>query len=424
MERAQEIKERYDAVIVGGGLVGLSLAAALGGAGMTCLVIDAEDPAVSAAEPFDGRSFALARGTCQLLSAIGIWPLIEEQAQPILDIRVSDGKIDHPASPFFLHYSESDLGEGPMGQLVESRVLRRALYRHLATVQSVTLLAPMKVEAVSGAGGLASVQLGDGRLIKTPLAIAADGKNSPLRRAAGIKTRRWDYAQTGVVATVALERPHQGTAFEHFLPSGPFAVLPLVDGEDGKGRQGLHRASLVWTEKPALAKHLIGLNDETFSHEIARRFGDSLGKLSPIGGRWLYPLSLQWAETIFAPRLALVGDAAHVIHPIAGQGLNLALRDVAALAEVVVDAWRLGLDHGTNLVLSRYQAWRRFDSILMAAVTDGLNRLFSNDLGPLRLARDLGMAAVNRVKPVKRFFMRHAMGLVGDLPRLIRGETL
>ena len=231
-------------------------------------------------------------------------------------------------------------------------------------------------------------------------------------------TTEWAYAQTGIVCTVAHEKPHGGVAHEHFLPAGPFAMLPMVDDD------GVHRSSIVWTERRDLAPAMMALDDAAFAAEIERRFGPSLGRLRPIGGRFAYPLTLVHAERYVDHRLALLGDAAHAIHPIAGQGLNLGLRDVAALAEAIVDAQRLGLDIGDGLALERYERWRRFDNLMLMAVTDVLNRLFSNDLAPVRLARDLGLAAVNRLPPLKRLFMRHAMGMVGDLPRLIRGERL
>ncbi len=243
---------------------------------------------------------------------------------------------------------------------------------------------------------------------------ACDGRNSPLRRAAGIRTIEWNYPQVSIVCTVSHEAPHRGVAVEHFLPAGPFAILPMTG----------HRSSIVWTERADLAPRLMALDDAGFTRELARRFGDFLGALEVVGPRWSYPLSLMHAERYSAPRLALVGDAAHVIHPIAGQGLNLGIRDIAALAELVVDARRLGLDIANPDALERYERWRRFDNVMLAAVTDGLNRLFSNALPPVKLARDLGLAAVDRLPPLKRFLMRHAMGVVGDLPRLVRGEPL
>jgi 2-octaprenyl-6-methoxyphenol hydroxylase len=255
--------------------------------------------------------------------------------------------------------------------------------------------------------------------VRARLAVAAEGRRSPLREDAGIRVTTWDYPQAGIVCTVAHDKPHRGVAHEHFLPSGPFAMLPMTDAEDGT-----HRSSLVWTERRELVPAMLALDAAAFGHELERRFGDSLGALREVGGRWSYPLSLMHAARYVDRRLALVGDAAHVIHPIAGQGLNLGLRDVAALAETLVDAHRLGLDLGDGNVLARYQRWRRVDNTVLMVVTDGLNRLFSNDLPPVRLVRDLGLAAVDRMPPLKRLFMRHAMGLVGDLPRLVRGQPL
>jgi 2-octaprenyl-6-methoxyphenol hydroxylase len=413
-----------DVVIAGGGLVGLSLAVALGGAGLRVVLIDRDRADDKLGERFDGRSSAIARGSQQVLQALGIWDLVGNEAQPIRDIRVTDGKPGEPASPLFLHYAEADLGDGPMGWIVENRVLRRALYRRLAALPEVTLLAPATLAAASAGEAAQELRLADGRQLSAPLLVAADGKDSRLREEAGIRLWHWRYPQTGLVATLSHELPHQGVAHEHFLPAGPFAVLPMTDGEDGRGEKSVHRSSLVWTERRALAPAFLKLDDAAFGQAMERRFGLSLGRLRPIGGRFAYPLDYQLAEHFAAPRLALLGDAAHVIHPIAGQGLNLGLRDVAALAEAVVDQARLGLDPGGPAVLERYQRWRRFDALLLGVVTDGLNRLFSNDLGPLRLARDLGLATVNRAKPLKRFFMRHAMGLVGELPRLVRGEAL
>jgi 2-octaprenyl-6-methoxyphenol hydroxylase len=267
--------------------------------------------------------------------------------------------------------------------------------------------------------------LGDGAKLAARLVAAADGKDSPLRRAADIRTVEWRYHQIGIVTTVAHERPHAGIAIEHFLPAGPFAILPMTD-ESSKDaaltRRG--RSSIVWTEDAALAPHLVKLPDAEFAAELGSRFGDFLGAIEPVGPRWSYPLSLMQAERYTARRLALVGEAAHVIHPIAGQGLNVGIRDIAALAELIIDARRLGLDIGDDAVLEPYQRWRRADALLLAAVTDGLNRLFSNAIPPMRLARDLGLAAVNRLPPLKRLLMRHAMGTLGERPRLARGERL
>ena len=419
-----------EVLIAGGGMVGLTLGVALAGAGVATVVADAADPATLQTAAYDGRSAAIARGTQQALSALGIWTGMAAAAEPILEIRVSDGKIGAAASPFFLHYDHRELGPGreePLGYIVENLAIRRALQARAAEMANLTLLAPVRLSSVDRGPAAVSAVLNDGRQICAKLIVGAEGKASPLREMAGIRVTRWDYPQAGIVCTVDHEAPHEGVAHEHFLPAGPFALLPMTPGDGGAPEGafgGGHRSSLVWTERRALAPAMMALSKADFAAELQRRFGDGLGRLRQAGGRWSYPLGLMLAESCVAARLALVGDAAHVIHPIAGQGLNLGLRDVAALAETLVDARRLGLDLGSMQVLARYQTWRRVDGSLLAVATDGLNRLFSNDLGPLRLARDLGLAAVDRAPPLKRFFMRQAMGLVGDLPRLVRGEAL
>ena len=293
-------------------------------------------------------------------------------------------------------------------------MLRRALYERARALPSLQLLAPRRVAALEASATGAVAVLDDGERLRARLVAAADGKELPLRRAAGIRATEWRYRQTGIVTTVAHARPHAGIAVEHFLPSGPFAILPMTG----------NRSSIVWTEHADLAPRLLALPEVEFAAELRARFGDFLGAIEPIGPRWAYPLALLQAERYVAPRLALVGEAAHVIHPIAGQGLNIAIRDVAALAELIVDQRRLGLDIGDDTVLERYQRWRRADAVLLAAVTDGLNRLFSNTIPPLRLARDLGLAMVNRLPPLKRLLMRHAMGTLSDRPRLAKGQPL
>ncbi len=404
-------RETIDAevLIVGGGMAGLSLGCALAGAGVEVALVDREAPEALTDPGFDGRVSSIAHGSQRALAAIGVWDALADHAQPILEIRVSDGE-----SPLFLHYDHRDVGEAPVGHIVENRRIRRALFAAAARLDRLRVLAPRRVVALErGAGGVDARLDGGGR-VRARLAVAADGRNSAVRRAAGIPVTAWRYRQTGIVCTVAHERPHRGIAHERFLPAGPFAILPMTGD----------RSSLVWTERADLAPAIVALDEAEFRAEMADRFGDFLGRLEVIGPRWSYPLSLLHAERYVARRLALVGDAAHAIHPIAGQGLNLGLRDVAALAEVLIDARRLGLDLGAGDVLARYQRWRRFDTLVLVAVTDGLNRLVSNDVAPLRLARDLGLAAVNRVTPLKRLFMRHAMGTLGDLPRLVRGEPL
>ena len=397
-------------LIAGGGLNGLLLGIACAGAGLEVVLVDREDPAVMLEQGFDGRSSAIAYGSQQVLSALGLWPAIAADAEPILEIRVADDN-----APFFLHYDHRELStDAPLGWIVENRVLRRALIEHARSLPSLVFLAPLEVGVIETWPALAEAALSDGRRMTVRLIAAADGAASPLRRSAGIRTVDWRYSQTAIVTTVLHDRPHAGIAVEHFLPAGPFAILPMTGS----------RSSIVWTERAELAAGLLALPDAAFAAELAARFGEFLGAVEPVGPRWRYPVALMLAERYVARRLALVGEAAHLIHPIAGQGLNLGIRDVAALAEIVIDARRLGLDIGDDALLRRYQQWRRLDAVLLAGVTDGLNRLFSNSIAPLRLIRDLGLAAVDRLPPLKRFLMRDAMGITGDLPRLVRGEAL
>ncbi|MHA1536266.1 MAG: UbiH/UbiF/VisC/COQ6 family ubiquinone biosynthesis hydroxylase [Alphaproteobacteria bacterium] len=407
-------KTAADVLIVGGGMVGLSLAAALGGAGLSVAVVDREDPGAAMAAAYDGRASAIACGSRRVLEGAGVWPEMAGEAEPILDIRVTDG-----ASPLFLHFDHNEVGEEPLGHIVENRVTRRALHGRVGAMDSVALHAPAEIIELDTTPGAVEATLSDGARITAPLLVAADGRNSALRRRAGIAVTAWRYKQTGIVCTMGHERPHRGIAHERFLPSGPFAVLPMTD-DPSEG----HRSSIVWTEHTALAPAMMGLDDERFSAELARRFGPWLGQVRVLGQRWSYPLALLNAGRYVDDRLALIGDAAHAMHPIAGQGLNLGIRDVAALAEVLVDARRLGLDLGSAGVLERYQRWRRVDAVVLLAATDVLNRLFSNDIAPVRLVRDIGLAAVNRLGPARRFFMRHSMGILGELPRMIRGEEL
>jgi 2-octaprenyl-6-methoxyphenol hydroxylase len=397
---------RVELGIVGGGLNGLTLAIACAAAGIEVAVVDRENPARMRSASFDGRASAIAFGSKRVLEGIGVWPLVADRAEPILEIRVADD-----SSPLFLHYDHREIGSDPLGWIVENRDLRQALYRRAGQLPGLRLIAPMRVEGAEREPAVATLRLADGTQLDAQLIAAADGKDSPLRAGAGIRAIAWSYPQTGLVATVRHERPHRGIAVEHFLPAGPFAILPMTGD----------RSSIVWTERAALAPHLLALDDASFHRELASRFGDFLGAIEVEGPRWSYPLAFLHAERYVAPRLALVGEAAHVIHPIAGQGLNLGIRDVAALAECLVDAHRLGLDLGDPAPLARYQSWRRLDTLMLSAVTDGLNRLFSNRVAPVKLARDLGLAAVGKAPPVKRLFMRHAMGILGDQPRLVRG---
>ena len=386
-----------DLLIVGGGMIGLTTARAMADVGLTSVVIDREAPAEALAAAADGRASALAAGSVRLMRNIGVWQSMVDEAQPILEIRVSDGD-----APFFLHYDHKDIGEEPLGYVVENRVTRAALHDAITGTPKVTHLAPAEVASLERSTSGVAARLTDGRDVRTCLAIAADGRTSTTRNSACIGVNRLPYHQTAIVCTVAHERPHRGIAQERFLAAGPFAILPLCR----------NRASLVWTEREDLAPVMMALDDDDFAAEIAWRFTDYLGEVKPVGQRWSYPLSLSWASRMTDHRLALVGDAARAIHPIAGQGLNLGLRDITTLAEVLGDAAALGLDPGAAAGLAEYARRRRFDVLSMSLATDGINRLFSNDIAPLRLARDLGLAAVDKLPPLKRVFMRHAMGLL------------
>lgn len=402
------LENRCDVVISGGGLIGLSLGIALGDAGLKTIVIDREHPTETQKATFDGRVSAIAWTSSKALAALGIWRHVND-AQPIWDIRVTDKD-----SPLFLHYDHRDLGTDPFGYLVENRALRKALHVRASEIPDLKICAPSKITALERRENGVEVMTDDGTRFSAPLIVGADGRQSFVRTAVGIKTVAWAYPQIGIVCTVTHEHPHHGIAQERFLPAGPFAILPMTG----------NRVSLVWTEREDRAPALLALPTPSFLAELSSRFGDYLGKLELNGPRWSYPLALHHAQSYIAPRVALIGDAAHGIHPIAGQGLNLGLRDVAALAEVLVETKRLGLDIGNPLYLETYQRWRRFDTVLLSAVTDGLNRLFSNDIAPIRILRDLGLGVVNRADSLKRAFMLHARGDSGRLPKLLRGEAI
>ncbi len=402
-----------DIIISGGGMVGLSLGLALAQGGFRTVVADIAPMTAQLDPNFDGRVSALAYATIRMVRALGVWDAMAAHAQPIREILVTDGAPGRAASPFSLHFDAQEVGAPQLGAIVENRHIRAALAARAAQEKNLTLIAPAAVTGVTVTGIGVTATLSNGETVSAALAIAADGRVSPLRENMGIKTIGWSYPQTGIVATVAHARPHNGVAYEHFLPAGPFAILPMTD----------NRSSLVWTEEKAKAPALLALDEARFNAELATRFGAHLGDVRVTGPRWSYPLSFHIARDFVRPRFALAGDCAHGIHPIAGQGLNLGLKDAAALAEVLLDAARLGQDIGALDVLKRYERWRRFDSVAMAASTDALNRLFSNDIAPLRLLRDVGMGIVDSIGPARRFFMRHAGGDVGKLPRLMRGEA-
>jgi 2-octaprenyl-6-methoxyphenol hydroxylase len=404
--------ERRDLVIGGAGFAGLALAVALRQGLGDAFSVTVADPALGAAKSKDPRASAIAAAARRLFEAIDVWDAVATQAQPILDMVVTDSKLDDAVRPTFLTFGgEVEPGE-PFAHMIENRHLIDAL-----VAKAKRLGVDLRAGAVAGFENTANaidVTLADGKKISARLLVGADGARSSIREQAGIASHGWNYNQSAIVTTVAHEREHNGRAEEHFLPAGPFAILPLT----GK------RVSIVWTESTREAERIVALPDEEFHAELEKRFGLHLGDLKVIGPRRAFPLGLFTARAFIAERLALVGDAAHVIHPIAGQGLNMGLRDVAALAEAVADAARLGLDIGAVDVLERYQRWRRFDTMTMGVATDGLNRLFSNRSDVLRLARDIGLGVVERIPALKRVFIREAAGFTGDVPKLLRGEGL
>ncbi len=410
--------QHFDAeiILVGGGLVGLTMACAIAHAGLSVIILDTLDRSTSELAAFDGRVSALGRSSCRLMSALGLWPHLVDHAQPILDILVSDGRLPGGPSPLGLHFDHKELERFPegLGHIIENRRLRMVLHEAIAANDRISIRAPVTVMSAVPDGFGITVTLAGGEVLRGRLCVAADGRWSMLRQAAGIKCAAWSYGQAGIVTTVLHELPHHGVAHEYFLPGGPFAILPMTG----------NRCSLVWTEPAKIARALMALGKGDFDAEMRRRFGSHLGSASTDDQRFLYPIGFHHAHSYVAERLALAGDAAHTIHPIAGQGLNLGLRDAAALAEVLADARRLGLDIGALTVLERYQQWRRFDNVALSVVTDALNRLFSNDIAPLRLVRDLGMEIVGRTGPLRRLLMRHAAGESGELPRLLKGEAL
>jgi 2-octaprenyl-6-methoxyphenol hydroxylase len=409
---------RCDVLIAGGGFAGLSLAIALRRALGQGFAVTLADPALGRSEDGrarDVRASAIAAAPRRMFEALGVWDAVADEAQPILDMVVTDSRVEDAVRPVLLTFAgEIEPGE-PFAHMIENDRLVAALAAEAARA-GVELLAARVMEFEAASRQVAA-QVAGHDAIAASLLVAADGARSRLRECAGIATHGWSYGQSAIVATVAHERDHGGRAEEHFLPGGPFAILPLRD----------RRCSIVWTERSADADRIVALNDGEFHAELEQRFGLHLGDIAVVGGRegrHVHPVGLWVARRFIAERIALVGDAAHVIHPIAGQGLNLGLRDVAALAEAVVDAVRLGLDPGDAAVLERYQRWRRFDTMTMSVSTDVLNRLFSNRSDVLRLFRDIGLGLVDRLPALKRLFIREAAGLLGEVPKLLRGEAL
>ncbi len=392
---------KTDVCVVGAGPIGASLACSLAASGMAVAVVDRAALPPMEHPAFDGRAYAIAAGSRAFLEQAGVWARLPIEPCPMLDIRVSDGRVGGRASPLFLHFDHADAGAGPFGWLVEARSLRMALNAQLHDALDGRVFAPA-VARVERGPDQATVTVEGGPVIQARLVVAAEGRESPLRKQAGIRVTRLPYRQRALVAAVAHEHPHHGVALEHFLPAGPFAQLPMTGSADMP-----HLSAIVWTERAELAPRMLALPDEAFAREIARRLGSHLGALRPVGRRWMYQLGAMHAHRYVAERLVLVGDAAHGIHPIAGQGLNLGLRDGIALADLLRDA----ADPGDPALLAAYQARRRPANLLMLGATHGLDRLFSTDNALIRTVRDVGIAAVDRAPGLKRAFMRQAMGV-------------
>jgi 2-octaprenyl-6-methoxyphenol hydroxylase len=404
-----------DILIAGGGLNGPALALALAQGGFRVTVVDARPAPARAEAGFDGRAYALAIASVRLLKAVGLWAAVADKAQPILEIKASDGRAGEGAAPFFLHFDHAEIEEGPMGHMLEDRYLYAAFLEAMQSTPGITLLSGETVVAQEVGPSGATVKLASGQKVTAGLLVGCDGRGSGVAARAGIRRMGWSYGQTALVTAIRHERDHMGVAQQFFMPSGPLAILPL---------QGGHCSSIVWSEADDVAAAIQALPNEQYLQALRPRFGDFLGEVSLAGARFTYPLSLSLAERFVAPRVALVGDAAHGVHPIAGQGLNLGLRDVAALAEVLILARRRGEDPGSSVPLEEYQRWRRFDATALALGMDAVNRVFSTDNPLLRLGRDIGMGVVGALPGLRRTFIRQAAGLTGELPKLLAGRAI
>lgn len=412
MDSAAERLPNVDVLIAGAGYVGLATAASIKQArpGLTIAIVDAAPEGVWRR---DSRASAVAAAACRMLARLGCWEEIAAEAQPITEMIITDSRSADPVRPVYLTFDGEVAPGEPFAHMVENRVLNGALRRRAAEL-GIDIIEGVAVQAFETGGSGVEIHLADGTSLNARLLVAADGVNSRLRDMAGIKTVRWQYGQSGIVCTIAHERPHNGRAEEHFLPAGPFAILPLTG----------NRCSIVWTERTPDAERLLEGDELVFEIELEHRFSLKLGEIRVLDKPRSWPLGLMLARAFVAPRFALAGDAAHGIHPIAGQGLNLGFKDAAALAETIVEADRLGQDIGALDVLQRYERWRRFDTVQMGVTTDVLTRLFSNDLGPVRAVRDTGLGLVDRMPKLKDFFIRQAAGLSREAPRLLRGEAI
>ncbi|WP_254440685.1 FAD-dependent monooxygenase [Ruegeria sp. HKCCA6837] len=410
----QGMTQASDILIVGGGLNGPALALALAQTGHSVTVIDALAEKVRKNAAFDGRAYALALASQRLLDAIGVWDRVSEHAQPMLEIKVTDGHAGTGPSPFFMHFDHAEIEEGPMGYMVEDRHLRRAFLGAMAEEPRITQISGKTVVSQQSDATGVTLTLDDGTTVGGSLLVGCDGRRSGTASRAGIKRTGWDYGQTALVCAIEHDLPHNGIAHQFFMPPGPLAILPLTG----------NRSSIVWSERTEAAARINAMSEEDYLQVLRPRFGDFLGEIRLAGDRFTYPLNLTIANSFIGDRMALVGDAAHGMHPIAGQGLNAGLRDVGALAEVLTLAGRRGEDIGSVMVLERYQEWRRFDTASLAMATDVFNKLFSNDNPLLRLGRDIGMGIVGSLPGLRRGFVREAAGLTGDLPKLLQGRAI
>ena len=403
-----------DIIIVGGGLIGSALAIALSSIGFDVTVVDRQSNKLTKSQNFDGRAYALSHASIRMLKVLGIWNYFKENAQPILDIKVSDGRVGEGASDWFLHFDHQELEEGPMGHLIEDRYIREALKTDIEMSKQIKYIYNAEVISQNVKDTGVSLNLSDGQVLRTQLLVGCDGRNSKIAHWSNISHVGWNYNQTALVCALSHEKQHFGVAHQFFNPAGPLAILPL------KG----NKSSIVWTETKDRAKHINDMCDEDYLNALSPVIGDFLGSINLVGDRFSYPLGLSLADSFIAKRTVLVGDSAHGIHPLAGQGLNLGLKDIAALTEVLALAKRRGESFSSKQVLERYQKWRRFDTSAMAVATDSINKLFSNDNIILRSMRDVGLGSVNATPHLRRSFMRHAAGLSGDLPKLLQGQII
>lgn len=413
---------RFDIVISGASFAGLALARALHGAFGSDIRIALVDRAQRPAAPApEARAFALSAGARRMLEALGVWAEIAAVSQPVTEIEITDSSLEAGIRPVLLKYDNHLAAEGaaaagpePASHIVPAADLEQALHRSVADADGITFIVPAEIVRFTATDGTQVITLADGSILEAALLVGAEGRRSASRDGAGIKTVGWRYGQTAIVTTIAHALPHHGRAIQHFLPAGPFAILPLPGD----------RACLTWTEDAEEAKRILALDDAGFLAEVETRVAGRLGRVTLAGPRQSWPLEMHLARAYVAPRFALIGDAAHGVHPIAGQGVNLAFRDVATLSEIIVDTLRLGLDPGSLDTLTRYERWRRFDSAMSAAAFDGLNKLFSNDATLVRAARDFGLGLVDRLPALKSRLVSEAAGLTGDLPRLFKSEPL